>query len=262
MEIFTIVLSALLGLLSPLGFVVDRIAENAIRDQLDAAESLSVRIDNAPNYQLVQGRVDRVRIAGRGLYPIEDVRIAVAELETDAIAVDPASLRRGRPRLEKPLQLGVRLVLTEEDLNRALQSEAIAGQLRNLSLDALGGASEQLEQYDIVDPKLELDRDRVRLQVTLKQRRSEFQSQVSLESGIAIRSGKQLQLIDPTANLNGQAVPPELIQLLTAGVGQRLNLDALAEAGITARILNFQIDADALALAAFVRIDPQFTSED
>lgn len=65
MEFLTILLSALLGIVSPAGFVLDRVAETAIRNQLDSAEELSVRIDNTPSYRALQGRVDRVRIAGR-----------------------------------------------------------------------------------------------------------------------------------------------------------------------------------------------------
>jgi len=57
--ISTIILSGLLGLVSPVGSVIDRTAENAIRSRFEKVEQLQVRVDNAPSYQLLQGKVQR-----------------------------------------------------------------------------------------------------------------------------------------------------------------------------------------------------------
>lgn len=65
MEFFTILLSGLLGLVSPAGLVIDRTAESFIRSRFEV-EQLQVRVDNAPSHQLLQGKVERVLIAGRG----------------------------------------------------------------------------------------------------------------------------------------------------------------------------------------------------
>nr|MBW4542729.1 DUF2993 domain-containing protein [Myxacorys chilensis ATA2-1-KO14] len=64
MEFFTLLLSSLIGLVSPLGIVSDRVAESTLRKQFVSVEDLQVRIDNAPTYQLVQGRIDRLRLVG------------------------------------------------------------------------------------------------------------------------------------------------------------------------------------------------------
>jgi hypothetical protein len=89
--IFHHLVSSLLALVSPVGLVVDQIALNAIRSQFEKVDQLQVRIDNAPSYQLLQGKVERVRIAGRGLQ-LKQIRIAAIELETDPINLDPRSL--------------------------------------------------------------------------------------------------------------------------------------------------------------------------
>jgi hypothetical protein len=260
MELITIILSSLLGILSPLGFVVDKVAENAIRDRLASAEQLAVRVDNAPSYQLLQGRVDQVRIAGRGIYPLEGVRIAALDVETDAIALKSGTLRKGRLRLDRPLQAGVRLVLTEADINRALQSPAIANRLRDFSVGTLGGfPGQQLQRYDFVNPQVEfLGNNRFRFRVSLKEQRSAEQYLLALESGLAIVSGKQLQLVDPTVSFNGQPVPPQLLGLLTQGISRGLDLSRLERKGITSRILKLDMDRDKLTLAAFVRLDSRF----
>src|SRR4028118_813800 len=98
MEFFTILLSGLLAVLSPVNLVADKVTEGAIRARFNKVEQLKVRIDNAPNYQLIQGKVERVRIAGRGLWLTPDIRIGALEVETDPINVDLQSLRQSDNR--------------------------------------------------------------------------------------------------------------------------------------------------------------------
>lgn len=271
MEFLTIFLASLLGIFSPVGFGVEQIAARAIRDQLDQVETLAVRIDNAPNYRFLQGNVERLRIAGRGLYPETGVRIAALEVETDQIQVDPAQLRQGRFVLKAPLYAGVRLALTREDINQALRSPQIAQQLRDLSLDFLGDSAAALERYELVDPQVEfLDGDRLRLQAILRSQStrsqvpqtSNVQLAISVETGLAIANGRQLQLLNPSVSLDGRPIPSQLVQLLVSGVSQRLDLANLEPNGITVRVLSWQLDPNQINLAALVRIDPEFTAVD
>jgi hypothetical protein len=259
MEFLAIFLSSLIGILSPVGVVADRVAENAIRNQVDSVEQLAVRIDNAPSYRLAQGRADRVRIAGRGIYPIAGVRIAALEVETDAIAVNLASLQTGKPQLDAPLQAGVKLVLSQEDVNRALQSEAIAKQFRNLNLSFLSSSGNASEKFDLVNPQAEfLPNSRFRFQVTLQGQQTQHQDRIVIESGVQILSGQQIQLVDPTVRLNEQALPPQLIAILTGGISQYFDLQRLQAAGITARVLSLETQDNTVTLAGFVRLDPSF----
>ncbi|HEY9658414.1 MAG TPA: DUF2993 domain-containing protein [Allocoleopsis sp.] len=254
MELITILLSALIGVLSPVGSVVDSVAEHAIRDQLAAAETLDVRIDNTPNYRYLQGRADRIRIAGRGVYPIEDLRIDQVEVETDPIAVDPDRLRQGKPELEKPLQAAIKIVLTEADLNQALQSDDILDQLDDLNLDFV---SDSAAQYNLIDPQLQfLAGNRIRLQVTLQQQNSTQQNSILIETGIRLVSGSQAELVDPVVSFDDSPVPPELLDYFIAGVNQLLDLKNLETSGITARVLKLEVEGDRLTLVSFVRVEP------
>jgi hypothetical protein len=254
MEFLTILLSALLGLVSPAGFVLARVAETAIREQLDSAEALSVRIDNTPSYRALQGRVDRVRIAGRGLYPLEEVRVAVLDVETDAIALDPQLLRQGQPKLVQPLQAAIKVVVTEADINQALQSETILEPLRNLNLSFSGSAAES----ELIDPQIEvLPGDRLRLQVTLQDRQTREQTRVVAESGLQISAGRQLQLVDPSIRVDQQLVAPELLAYLIGNASQRFDLATWEPSGITARILNLELEGNAITLVGFVRVEPE-----
>ncbi|MFM7427641.1 MAG: DUF2993 domain-containing protein [Elainella sp.] len=271
MEFLTIFLSGLLGLFSPVGLGVEQIAARTIRDQFDQVETLAVRIDNAPNYRVLQGNVERVRIAGRGLYPEAGVRIAALEVETEQIQVDPAQLRQGQFVLKKPLYGGVRLVLTREDINQALRSPQIVEQLRDLSLNFLGDSAAALERYELVEPQVEfLDGNRLRLQAVLRSQptrsgaaqTANVQLTIAIETGLEVINGRQLQLLDPSVSLDGRPLPSPLVQLLVGGISQRLDLANLEPDGIKARVLTWQLDRDQISLAALVRIDPKFTAID
>jgi hypothetical protein len=261
MEFLTIFLSVLLGLVSPIGFGVDRVAENAIREQFTDVEDLAVRIDNAPSYRFVQGRADRVRIAGRGLYLTEAIRLAVLEVETDAIVLNPGRLRAGTPQLEEPLQAAIRLVLTEADINQALQSEAILGQLGMINLGAFGGVNP--EPYELLEPQVTfLETDRVQLQVTLQGQQTGDRNQITVESGLEIVNGRQFRLVSPSASVNGSPLPSQLLDFLVLGINQRLDLANLEASGITARVLKLEIAEDELTLVSFIQVAPNASLPD
>ena len=95
MEWFLIALTGFLTVITPVGLVVDHVIANNIRDRVKSVEELSVRVDNAPSYQLIQGKVNRVRIASRGIEPIDHVRIDTLDIETDPIDIKTNDLKTG-----------------------------------------------------------------------------------------------------------------------------------------------------------------------
>lgn len=258
MELLTILLSALLGLLSPVGIVTDKIIEGNLRSRLSKVEQLQVRVDNTPNYQLLQGKVDRVRIAGRGLWLTSNIRIGALEVETDPVSLDLQRLRHsGRKSamasLRQPLKAGLHIVLTEKDLNQTLQSPAVAARLRRLGSRFFGGSP---ENYEVINPRADfLGNNRLNFQVELREKGKEQQT-LALESGFGITAGHKFQLIEPAVSINGKALPPLLVAGFSSSLGDRLDLRTLEEKGITARVLQFKIDNSELEVAAFVQVDP------
>lgn len=251
MEFFTILLSSLLGLISPAGVVVDRLAESQIRKQLVSAEQLQVRIDNAPSYQIVQGKVDRVRIAGRGIVPVRDVRFERFELETDAIALQPKNRK-----LVKPLQAGIRFVLTQQDIDRALKSPVITARLKNLSLQLLTRSqARQAERYDFLNPQLTLlPQNRARFQIDLQEQGDSAKLNIVAEAEPQIVSGRSLHLKDLKIWANGQQSPEPVTQAIANLIRDRLDLRRLEASNTTARILNLTLNASSLEVASFIQI--------
>jgi len=279
MELITILLSGLLAFVSPAGLVIDSVAEGAIRSRFDKVEQLQVRVDNAPSYQVAQGKVDRVRLAGRGLWLTPEVRIDQLEVETDPVALDLKRLRQSgekQPKGKKrsltdtiagiskdPVQGAVHLVITEKDINQALKSPKVAQRLQERLASSLGSAAAFLpENYQILNPRVDFLADnRLRFQVDLQGQENTDKLAVNIESGLGVVSGRQLQLIAPVVTVNGNPVPPQFVSALTSGASSRLDLRNLEDTGIIARLLQFKIDSDRLEVAAFVRLQPPNTSK-
>jgi hypothetical protein len=253
MELLTILLSSLLGLVSPTGSVVDRLAESQIRKQLVSAEQLQVRVDNAPSYQIVQGKVDRILIAGRGIVPVKDVRFERFEVETDPIAFGLKNRK-----LTQPFQAGIRILLTQEDINRALKSPLITARLKNLSLQLLTRSqARQAERYNFLNPQLTLlSQNRIRFQIELQEQGDPAKLVIIAEAQPQIISGRSLQLNDLKIWANGQESPKQITEGVANLIRDRLDLNQLESSNMTARILNFTLNSSSLDVASFVQIRP------
>jgi hypothetical protein len=254
MEFFAVLLSGLLAILSPINFGGEAIVAQQLKKQFVNVEDLVVRIDNAPNYQVIQGKIDQVRIAGRGLYPIADLRIDTLEVETDPIA-----LKGLKAQLAKPLQAAVKVVLTEADLNQALQSPAVMQRIKQIGGKALGSqAADLLNQYEFANPRIAfLSNQRLRVDLDLKSSSSPDQLKINIETDVTVAAGQSLQLTNTTINANDQPFYPPLTRRIVEGVNQQLNLDRLENDGITARILQLDFSQKQATIAAFVQARPE-----
>ncbi|WP_254564622.1 DUF2993 domain-containing protein [Oscillatoria sp. HE19RPO] len=265
MELLTLVLTGILTLVSPVGATFDNIAEGDIREALHDAEQLEVRLDNAPNYALLRGNIQRLRFAGRGLYVTPELRIDTVEIESDPIAVDINRLNQedatSIPRfLREPLQGAMRVVITEADLNRALRSQAAAEPLRELGIGLTRTndpeAQSDPQRFQIVNPEVEfLANNRVRFQLEIADRRDNESVQILLETGLASVNGARIQAVNPTIQINNEEAPAQLITIFSRILDRALDLRKYEERGLLARVLKFELDSDRLEIAAFIRID-------
>lgn len=280
MEILTIALAGLLGIGSSGGIVLDKIAQGKLASQVIGVEQQVVRIDNQPNYQVAQGRIARVRIASRGVRLKTGVRIASLDVETDPLAVKLSklkftNLKSLRESLVTPASGVVKLVLTEQDLNQALQSPEIQeGLQKNLNRLIASQASSTSIRYRLSKLQLKL-RPKNRLQVSFKlsrpraklnrelsspavtsrEKKSSRELAISLELTLKVVDGKGLRLLEPKGIVNGRPMSSRLLTGFATGIGDRLNLKTLEADGILARILQLEINEDDLQLIGFARLE-------
>ncbi|MDY6781511.1 MAG: DUF2993 domain-containing protein [Cyanobacteriota bacterium] len=173
MEILTLLFSGLLAGLAPTGLIIDTVAESQIRSNLESVDIVEVRVDNTPNYQAIAGKIDRLRIATRGVQLTPNIRVDTLEIETDPLDVDLQTLRGGGRQsltaLRQPFQAGVRLVLSEADLNAALQSPQVKARIQK----ALEGVARNLSRgggnYRLTSAQIDLlENNRLRFEANLR----------------------------------------------------------------------------------------------
>jgi hypothetical protein len=112
-------------------------AEITIAAQLDEVENIDVDV-RTDLLKMVQGQADSVSIAAQGVVMQKDIRVQEMELHTDSIAIDLLSAIFGQIELDKPLDATARVVITEQDINRALNSDYIRSKFQSLELNVEG----------------------------------------------------------------------------------------------------------------------------
>ena len=281
MEVLTIVLSSLLSLASSGGLILDSVTANRISSEIIDIEEQAIRLDNSPSYQIAAGKLQKVRIATRGLRIKPDLRIEAFELETDRVDLDLARLSIDsidglRESLDRPFQGAVRLVLTETDLNQALQSPEILAEIQSaLNRFIIRKAGSTNIAYEIQDLQLELrPTNRLGLKFKLSRPQTNFESNPStasaadtssrnlamvLELGIEVLNGKTIRLVNPEGTVNGRPMSSRLLNGFAEGISDRLSFESLESDGILARILQLEIDEDKLDLASFLRVETKTT---
>lgn len=256
MNALTVLLTSLMGLFSVVGAVPDAAIETSIRDQVEQVETLSVRTDLATHHQLLQGEIDRLRIAARGLYPMDGVRIHLLDVETDTIDLNVSELQDGDVVWDQPLQAAVHLVLTQEDVTQSLRSPTVIAQLEDMNIEVFGGIVGGMQEAALSNPHIQfLDNNRISLGATLTQAETGEQLVVQLTTGVAIVQGTQLQFLEPELMANGVAFPSELTDQFINGFSQAYTLKSLEEQGITARVLKLDISDNAMSIASFVKVE-------
>ena len=266
MELITIILSGFLSVFSNGGWIVDTIAKKQLDSYLHSAETLAVRIDNRPNYQIAQGEVDRLRIAGRGVYLNSNFRIESLELETDPIALDLAnlsteSIQQLRGSLKKPLQGAVSVVLTEQDLITALQSEAVVAQLQSaLNKLIASRAGSNAIAYTLLAPEIELSENNLlTVKVTLIREGESVRNSQSLAiaftTGFEVIQGKQIRLTNLEATVNDRPISNRLLKGFAQGISDRLDLATIEKQGIFAHLLQLEIAEDKVKIIGFARME-------
>lgn len=265
MELLLILLSGLFSVVSPGGLVLDFLADNLLNAEIEEIEQLATRIDNTPSYQLATGKLDKIRIASRGVNIRSLLRIDTLELETDPININLRNLKTNNleeisQSLREPLQGAMRLIVTEKDLNQTLQSEQVQNQLQqslNRLISQKTGSS--AFSYQLLNPHLEfLDDNAIRLEFQLQRlegRRSRFQElAMTLECQIKVIEGTKIELVKLEGTVNNRPISDRLLQGFAEGISDRLNVTYWEQNRTFVRLLQLEINNHQIELAAFVRI--------
>ena len=116
---------------------ISKAAEIGLESQLDEVENLDVDIRTDP-LDLMQGEIDSVSVKGDGLVMQKELRAEKLRIETNSISIDAVKAAMGNIELTQTTDARMLVVLKEEDLQNAFNSEYIKSKLQNLEIECDG----------------------------------------------------------------------------------------------------------------------------
>jgi hypothetical protein len=116
---------------------LNKVVEMAIDSQIDTADRLDVDLRTNP-IDLIQGKMNSIEISGRGLVVKQDLRMETIKINSNAVSIDPLKAVFGNIQLTHPTAAEAQIILTEADINRALNCNYVTEKLQGLKLEMDG----------------------------------------------------------------------------------------------------------------------------
>jgi hypothetical protein len=116
---------------------ISKAAEIGIKTQLHKVEEIDVNLRTNP-LDLAQGKLESVTIDGKGMEIKKGLRAERLVLQTDNIAINSLKATFGNIELQQNTNAEAKVVLAEEDIQRAFNSEYIKNKLKNRQINLDG----------------------------------------------------------------------------------------------------------------------------
>lgn len=233
---------------------LNKAAEIGLSSQLDEVENLNVDIKTDP-LKLVQGQVDSVTVEGEGLVMQKDLRMEKIEMHTGSVAINPLSAAFGKIELTKPTKGSARVVLIEEDINRAFNSEYISSQLQEQKVRINGQLMTVVPQQ--VDFHLP-GNSKVALSATLSLKETNETHKIAFSAVPKVSANGQTVSLENVEYGDTQEISPDLTKALVNATSEILNLSNFDLEGMSLRIKQLEVEQGKLILQtdAFVEQIP------
>lgn len=225
-------------------------AELGLSSQLDAAENIDINI-KTDLLKAVQGQADALDISGQGLVMQKDIRVQEMELHLDNIDIDPISALFGQVELKHPVDAIAKFVVTEQDINRALNSEYVQNQIQALEVNVKGQiVSLKMQQMELLlpgDDKMVFSGS-VLLQEMGNPRQLEFSAVVHP------RTNQQPVLVEGFHCKDGQSISLELAVALLGKMTQITELPYIELGKMAIRVKNMEVETGKITLYTEARV--------
>lgn len=120
--------------IDPTQEIVNKIAASAISSQLESASKIDVNLNSkVPN--LLQGKAEAVKITGEKIVVVEDIQLEKIDLACQDLSLNLTQAILGKIAFDRPGNFQVKLIFTQTDCDRLLNSDYVKVLLQNLSLD-------------------------------------------------------------------------------------------------------------------------------
>ncbi len=230
---------------------LNKLAEMALASQLGIVEQLKVQIKTDLS-KLARGEVDFIAININGLVIQKFLPSEELQLEINRIRVKPRLALIGKIKLTQPSEGTLRVVINEENLTRAFNSEYFLKHLQQSQIfienKKLSIHIQQLNFSLLEDGKIALNSELI-LDKTGQVQRLAFTATPCIGA-----NGQEIVLQD-VHYLEGKELPPQLTEVLVAQVSEVLSLRDFDKKGMSRRFQQIDVVAGKLTLQATVHIE-------
>lgn len=225
---------------------LSKVVETGLSTQLDEVEKLDVDIRTNP-VKLMQGELDSVAIEGQGLVMKKDLRAEELAVKTGNIAINPLGVTFGDIELTHPTQAEAHVVLTEQDIERAFNSEYIHQKLQNLDLNVKGKPT--LINTRRVEFSLP-GNGKVRINAEIYLNQTDETQQISFMALPQVNTTGEQVVLEEVQYVDGRELSPELTTALLDRTSELLNLRNFELQGMSLRLKQLEVQTGKLTLQA------------
>ena len=111
---------------------LNKLVETGVTSKVEEVEKIDINLQTNP-LKAITGEIESVSLVAEGMIMKKDLRVEKIELHTDSISINPLKAVTGNLELSEPTKASMRVILTEVDINRALNSEYLGSKLENIS---------------------------------------------------------------------------------------------------------------------------------
>ena len=230
---------------------LSKAAEIGLSSQLDEVENLDVDIRTDP-IKAIQGELESVKIEGTGLVMQKDLRAEKLEVKTGNIGINPLSVAFGKFELTRPTDADAHVVLTEQDIDRAFNSQYIHDKLQNLEVKVDG----QPTTIDARQVNFRLPGEgKIALNAEVVLNKTDQTKQVSFTTAPRLSPGGERISLEEVQYADGQEVSPELTAVLLERASELLDLRNFQLEGMSLRLNGLDVQKGKLTLQAKANVE-------
>ncbi|MEO0836778.1 MAG: DUF2993 domain-containing protein [Cyanobacteria bacterium J06642_3] len=229
---------------------LNKIAKLALSSQLEASDSLEVKIDTSPE-KLANGELKSLLIEGKGIVIETDLRLQMLEIEMKAIAVKPLKALTGNIELTQATEGTAQLILTETDLNRALNSPDLRAKIDVLDTYLSTGKV----KLTVPQKRCQLRQDgTVAIEALVELQPSGKTKEVAFATTPKIAPGGRSVVLEDIKYEPGKEVSEDLTQAFLDKAGKMLDLCNFEKQGLALRIHRLTVETGQIKLLAAANI--------
>lgn len=229
---------------------LNEVTKLGIESQLDEVKNLTVDIHTDPG-KLIQGNVESVEIAGEGLVMKKALRADTLIIKTNDIKINPLKAIAGDIELEHPVNADTGVVLTEEDISKAFNSDYIQSKLSSLTVQ-VDGQSTQIKPQQIRFEVPENDKIRIQSDIELLDLNSTRHVEIVATPKMS-PDGHQILLEDIQQGEGTDS--PELVEALVNASKDLLDLRNFELDGMALKFQKLDVRPGKITIKSQTRID-------